>query len=72
MSGRKRDSVWQYFNARKGEKSIRVTCKTCGKDMQGLVARMKSHLSKCVPEPVADEESFHSMEISLVSESESK
>lgn len=63
MPGRKSDSVWIYFDKIVvcGKTGCRARCKTCNKDMQGLVARMKSHYHSCtnsvencieiVPEP---------------------
>ena len=46
MSGRKFDKVWLYFNrqTRLGKTAGRAICKKCGKDIQGLVKRMKQHL----------------------------
>jgi len=29
------------------KKSKRAVCKKCGKEMQGLTSRMKSHFNKC-------------------------
>lgn len=48
-SGRKKDPIWYYFNEKfeVGKKGRRAICKTCGKEMQGLVARLKSHYSIC-------------------------
>jgi BED zinc finger len=47
MSGRKKNIIWEHFNVREGEKSLRATCKYCAKEMQGLVARLKTHYEKC-------------------------
>ena len=49
MSGRKSDHVWIYFDTKKevGKAGCRATCKKCGKEMQGLVARLKQHYHEC-------------------------
>ena len=49
MSGRKSDHVWQYFETKNvaGKAGCRATCKKCGKEMQGLVARLKQHYHDC-------------------------
>ncbi|GBP22163.1 hypothetical protein EVAR_10673_1 [Eumeta japonica] len=49
-TGRKKDPLWQYFSELPGEsdkKTLRVKCKYCNKNMVGLIARMKAHLTKC-------------------------
>lgn len=48
-AGRKRDTIWFYFNEKieVGKKGSRAICKKCGKEMQGLVARLKNHFSTC-------------------------
>jgi len=45
MPGRKLDSVWLYFDkvVDPGKTGCRAKCKECGKDMQGLVSRLKQH-----------------------------
>ena len=45
MSGRKQDSIWLYFD--RANSSTKATCKTCGKLMHGIVARMKQHKLHC-------------------------
>ena len=47
--GRKQDSSWQHFTrtVTPGKQGCRATCKSCNKEMQGLVARMKDHLKLC-------------------------
>jgi len=42
MSGRKQGCVWLCFDKIKivGKAGCWVTCKKCGKEMQGLVARL--------------------------------
>lgn len=47
--GRKRDVVWLSFNEIKLEsrKGIRAECKSCKKELEGQVVRMRSHLLKC-------------------------
>ena len=49
-SGRRQDSSWQYFNKTviPGVTGCKATCKSCNKTMQGIVSRMKDHLSKCI------------------------
>lgn len=49
MPGRKQDSVWIYFekSVSVGKTGCRAKCKTCGKEMQGLVARLKQHYQEC-------------------------
>ena len=44
MSGRKQDCVWLCFDKIEAAGKIRcwVKCKKCGKEMQGLVARIKN------------------------------
>lgn len=51
MTGRKSDSIWNYFEksiALPGRKGCRAVCKKCGKSMEGQVARMKKHYDKCL------------------------
>lgn len=52
MSGRKKDAVWVYFDAKKSAcgKFNKAVCKRCKKELMGLVARMKKHLETCVTE----------------------
>lgn len=47
--GRKKDGVWDNFIQRiqEDKKGSRAVCKECGQEMQGLVVRMKQHLSVC-------------------------
>lgn len=49
ISGRKRGSIWYYFNEKSeiGKKGSRAICKKCGKELQGLVSRLKYHFSNC-------------------------
>ncbi|XP_025051378.1 uncharacterized protein LOC102368925 isoform X2 [Alligator sinensis] len=49
-SGRKRDSLWEYFEEipSLGKKGKRAKCKQCKREMQGLVARMKRHRDNCL------------------------
>lgn len=55
-AGRKKDPIWFYFNEKfeVGKKGNRAICKKCGKEMQGLVARLKNHISTCVNKDVDD------------------
>ena len=48
VSGRKSDPVWQYFERTpsKSGKGWRAKCKNCSLELQGLVARLKSHREK--------------------------
>jgi len=49
-TGRKRDSIWLYFEdivkatERTGK---RARCKACKLEMEGQVARLKQHVEKC-------------------------
>ena len=45
MSGRRHDNIWLYFHKTKlpGKTGCRAKCKGCGKEIQGLVARMRQH-----------------------------
>jgi len=47
MIGRKKNVIWHYYIEKQGKKSKRAVCKKCGKEMQGLTSRMKSHFNKC-------------------------
>ena len=49
MSGRRHDIIWLYFHKTKlpGKIGCRAKCKRCGKEIQGLVARMKQHYTDC-------------------------
>jgi len=49
MAGRKQDSVSLYYEklATPGKGGCSAKWKQCGKDMQGLVSRMKQHQSIC-------------------------
>ena len=47
--GRKQDPVWLHYERAvvPGETGCRATCKYCKKEMMGIVARMRTHLSQC-------------------------
>lgn len=50
MAGRKQDAVWLNFDRVRptsGKSGFRAKCKDCGKEMQGLVARLKQHHGAC-------------------------
>ncbi|KAI6658694.1 hypothetical protein LOD99_10989, partial [Oopsacas minuta] len=49
MTGRKSDCVWKYFDTKKevGKAGCRATCLKCGKEVQGLVARLKQQHNVC-------------------------
>jgi len=61
MSGRKQDCVWVYFDKIKvvGKAGCQATCKTCGKEIQGLVARMKQHYDSCTDAHIFDTSTTH-------------
>lgn len=45
-SGRKKDPIWIFYDelpVRLGIKGIRAKCKTCEKEIQGIVSRLKKH-----------------------------
>lgn len=49
-SGRQRDAIWADFEglpATSKQKCIRAKCKACGKEVQGLVQRLRDHKKKC-------------------------
>ena len=56
MSGRRSDPVWSKFDKLETNsgKGCKARCKTCKKELQGLVARMKAHLDKCIKEEEED------------------
>lgn len=47
--GRKEDNIWQYFVKQTivGKLGCRAVCKKCGKNIQGLVERLKTHWETC-------------------------
>jgi len=45
--GRKKDVIWHCYIKKQGKKSKHAVCKKCGKEMQKLTSRMKSHFNKC-------------------------
>lgn len=49
VTGRKLDSVWHNFEIIKkdGRQGRRARCRKCGFELEGQVARLKKHLSKC-------------------------
>lgn len=52
-SGRKKDPIWINFEelpVRPGVSGSRAVCKKCRKEIQGIVARLKKHLSDCYSE----------------------
>jgi uncharacterized protein YuzB (UPF0349 family) len=60
-AGRKKDPVWVYFDEEKTstDKGVRIKakCKSCGKQLQGLVARLKDHKGKCISGHIEDSDS---------------
>jgi len=69
MSRRNEDSVWLYFDQIKvvGKAGCRTTCKKCGKEMQGLVARMRQHYDSCTDAHTVDTSTTHTELIHSVS-----
>ena len=61
MSGRKQGCVWLYFDKTKvvGKVGCRATCKRCGKEIQGFVARMKQHYDSCTDVHTVDTSTSH-------------
>lgn len=49
MAGRKKDGIWVYFieESTSSGKGAKATCRICGLQMMGIVARMKKHKEKC-------------------------
>ena len=49
VGGRKQDTIWMQYDRVNipGKSSYRAICRSCKKEMQGLVARMKDHYSQC-------------------------
>ena len=45
--GRPMDPVWQSFTRIPKGSRFRAKCIHCGKECEGLVARLKGHLEKC-------------------------
>lgn len=55
-AGRQKDSVWAEFEevaTHSQNQGIRAKCKVCGKELQGLVQRLRDHKKKC-KEPQRD------------------
>lgn len=52
LAGRKKDAVWFYFDEKKSAcgRFNKAACKSCNKELMGIVARMKRHLETCVAE----------------------
>ena len=46
MVGRNPDDIWKKFHKIKHGKGFKAKCISCGKESQGLVARMKQHYEK--------------------------
>lgn len=47
--GRRKDLTWLYFDEIKSDKrkGYRAKCKTCNKEIEGQISRMKNHMEKC-------------------------
>lgn len=58
MAGRKKDPVWNNFEEEPtiSGKGVKATCKACGKQLMGLVVRMKKHLDTCKKEENEDDQ----------------
>ncbi|XP_050688545.1 uncharacterized protein LOC126981494 isoform X2 [Eriocheir sinensis] len=55
-AGRQKDSIWAEFEevaTHSQNKEIHAKCKVCGKELQGLVQRLRDHKKKC-KEPQRD------------------
>lgn len=50
MAGRKEDNIWKYFEKKTdpNKTGCRAVCKSCSKEIQGLVQRLKDHKKFCV------------------------
>jgi hypothetical protein len=61
MSGRKSDVVWLKFDkiATKTGIGCKARCKSCHKEIQGLVAWMKAHVEKCNEDTVMGKCKLH-------------
>ena len=49
-AGRQRDAIWYEFEgvpATYKQKVTRAKCKACGKEILGLVQRLRNHKKKC-------------------------
>ncbi|XP_018012992.1 uncharacterized protein LOC108670053 [Hyalella azteca] len=48
-AGRQKDAIWKYFDEIPSgqSKGIRARCKDCGKELQGLVQRLRNHKLIC-------------------------
>ena len=49
QGGRKQDSIWLQFERVivPGKSGCRAICKSCNKEMMGIVSRMKDHYNQC-------------------------
>lgn len=66
-SGRKKDPIWQHFIEIKeiGKAGQKCECKYCGKIMQGIVERMKTHNKQCAkPESSSSQPNGNEIELS--------
>ena len=48
MVGRNPDDIWKKYKKIKAGKGFKAKCLKCGRESQGLVARMKLHYEKCI------------------------
>lgn len=50
MAGRKEDIIWKFFEKKTdpNKTGCRAVCKSCNKEIQGLVQRLKDHKKFCV------------------------
>ncbi|XP_063222783.1 uncharacterized protein LOC134531131 [Bacillus rossius redtenbacheri] len=57
MAGRKKDPIWIHFveEPTLSGKGLKATCKSCGKQLMGLVARMKKHIETCQKEETEED-----------------
>lgn len=65
-AGRKKDPIWFYFHDKLevGKKGSRAVCKKCGKEMQGLVARLKNHFSICANQTINEDKDVDDPQLS--------
>lgn len=54
-AGRKKDPIWISFERISKGKGYRAKCKSCKKEIQGVLDRMKKHLEVCNLHPTYSE-----------------
>lgn len=65
--GRNKDNIWNQFDEKRmpGKVGSRAVCRKCGKEMQGIVLRLKKHYRACVENLSSDSEMSTSTDDSL-------